>query len=127
MTTFTAIHSKNAPEVIGCYSQAVNIGNLVFLSGQIALDPVTQQLITDNIEAEIAQVFRNLQAVAEAAGASLAKIVKLTIYLKDLKHFSLINDAMKIFFTVPYPARAVVEVAGLPRGALVEIEGIIAP
>jgi len=120
-----AIHTDLAPAAIGTYSQAIRSGNTVYLSGQIPLDPKTMQLCSDVILSQINQVFTNLAAVCAAAGGSLADIVKLNVYLTDLKHFSLINDAMAHYFTEPYPARAAIGVAALPREAQVEIDGIM--
>lgn len=120
-----AIESKLAPEAIGTYSQAIQSANTVYLSGQIPLDPVTMKLCSDDVKLQITQVFENLLAVCEAAGGSLANIVKLNVYLTNLTHFSLINEAMSRYFAAPYPARAVIEVSALPRGAQVEIDGIM--
>ncbi|MGH8299548.1 MAG: RidA family protein [Steroidobacteraceae bacterium] len=117
-----AIHTERAPQAIGTYSQAVRAGDTVYLSGQIALDPATKELVTGNIEAEIGRVFENLKAVAEAAGGSLAQAVKVTIYMTDLAHFAKVNEIMALYFPQPYPARATVGVAQLPRGAHVEVE-----
>lgn len=120
-----AIHSELAPAAIGIYSQAIRCDNTVYLSGQIPLDPTTMQLCSDEIRMQINQVFDNLAAVCEAAGGSLAKLVKLNVYLTDLNHFPLINEAMTRYFTEPYPARAAIGVASLPRQAQVEIDGIL--
>ena len=119
------IHTELAPKAIGTYSQAVRCGNTVYLSGQIPLDPKTMQLCSDEIRLQIKQVIENLSAVCEASGGSLAHIVKLTVYLTDLTHFPLISEAMTHYFSEPFPARAVIEVSALPRGAQVEIEGIM--
>jgi reactive intermediate/imine deaminase len=119
-----AIATAAAPAAIGTYSQAVRAGDTVYLSGQIGLDPATQQL-AEGIEAQIAQVFANLAAVAAAAGADLAQAVKVNIYLTDLGHFARVNEAMARHFVQPYPARATVGVAALPRGALVEADAVI--
>ncbi|HQR04431.1 MAG: RidA family protein [Proteobacteria bacterium] len=113
-----------APAAIGTYSQAVKAGNTVYLSGQIGLDPSTMQMV-DGIEAQIVRVFTNLQAVAEAADASLADAVKLNIYLTDLAHFAKVNEIMTRYVPEPFPARAVVGVKDLPRGALVEADAIL--
>lgn len=118
------IKTDKAPAAIGTYSQAVKIGGTVYLSGQIALDPVTMAL-KEGIEAQIVQVFENLKAVCEAAGGGLADIAKLNIYLTDLAHFALVSEIMSRYFTEPYPARAAVGVAALPRGALVEMDGVV--
>jgi reactive intermediate/imine deaminase len=118
------IKTDKAPAAIGTYSQAVKIGGTVYLSGQIALDPVTMAL-KEGIEAQIVQVFENLKAVCEAAGGGLADIAKLNIYLTDLAHFALVSEIMARYFTEPYPARAAVGVAALPRGALVEMDGVV--
>ena len=120
-----AINSALAPAAIGTYSQAIHTGNTVYLSGQIPLDPQTMQLCSDDIHVQISQVIDNLDAVCKASGGSLSKIVKLTIYLTDLNHFSLINEAMAHRFTEPYPARAAIGVSALPRGAQVEIDGVM--
>ena len=121
-----AIHTPNAPAAIGPYSQAVRCGNLVFLSGQIPLDPASMEIVGDGIEEQTVQVLENLRAVATEAGADLDAIVKLTIYLIDLSDFAIINDTMKRYFQAPYPARATIQVSALPRGAAVEIEAILA-
>ncbi|MFN3587305.1 MAG: RidA family protein [Moraxellaceae bacterium] len=118
------IKTDKAPAAIGTYSQAVKVGSTVYLSGQIALDPATM-VLKDGIEAQIVQVFENLQAVCTAAGGSLQDIAKLNIFLTDLAHFALVNEIMARYFREPYPARAAVGVASLPRGALVEMDGIM--
>jgi len=118
------IQTSHAPAAIGTYSQAVKVGNTIYLSGQIGLDPQGMQLV-DGIEAQITRVFDNLQAVCEAAGASLNDIAKLNIFLTDLGHFALVNEIMARYFQQPYPARAAVGVAALPKGALVEMDGIV--
>ncbi|HEV7137279.1 MAG TPA: RidA family protein [Steroidobacteraceae bacterium] len=120
-----AIHSERAPQAIGTYSQAVRAGDTVYLSGQIPFDPATQSLITGDIEAEIRRVFENLKAVAEAAGGSLSQAVKVNVYLTDLGHFAKVNEVMAQYFPQPYPARAAVGVAALPRGARVEAECVL--
>jgi reactive intermediate/imine deaminase len=120
-----AIHTERAPQAIGTYSQAVRAGDTVYLSGQIPFDPATNELITGNIEAEIRRVFENLTAVAEAAGGSLAQAVKVNIYLTDLAHFAKVNEIMATYFPQPFPARAAVGVAALPRGARVEAECVL--
>ncbi|KTD06197.1 L-PSP (mRNA) endoribonuclease [Legionella gratiana] len=119
------ISTKLAPEAIGTYSQAIQCGDTVYLSGQIPLDPVTMHLCSDDIKLQITQVLENLSAVCEAAGGSLAHIVKLNVYLTNLQHFPLINEAMSRYFAQPFPARAAIGVAALPRGALVEMDGIM--
>lgn len=119
------IHTELAPAAIGTYSQAVKCGDTVYLSGQIPLDPKTMQLCSDEIRLQITQVIENLAAVCEAAGGSLVNIVKLNVYLTDLNHFPLVNEAMTHFFTEPYPARAAIGVAALPRGAQVEMDAIM--
>jgi reactive intermediate/imine deaminase len=118
------ITTDRAPQAIGTYSQAVKAGNTVYLSGQIGLDPATMQMV-EGIEAQIHRVFQSLQAVAEAADGSLADMVKLNIYLTDLGHFAKVNEIMAQYFSQPYPARAAVGVASLPRNALVEADGIL--
>ncbi|MCW8410092.1 RidA family protein [Legionella sp. PATHC035] len=119
------INTKLAPEAIGTYSQAIRCGDTVYLSGQIPLDPVTMQLCSEDIKLQITQVLENLSAVCEAAGGSLAHIAKLNVYLTDLRHFPLINEAMSRYFAAPYPARAAIGVSALPRGAQVEMDGIM--
>lgn len=120
------IHSDNAPAAIGPYSQAVQVGNLVFMSGQIPLDPKTMEVVTESFEAQTVQVFENLKAVAEAAGGSLENVVKLNIYMPDLGNFAKVNEVMERYFTPPYPARAALGVKELPKGVDVEVEGILA-
>ena len=119
-----AINSENAPEAIGPYSQAIRKGNIVFLSGQIPLDPKTMKLV-EGIEAQIEQVFENLSEVIKAADANFDDVAKLNIYLTDLSHFSLVNEIMKTYFTEPFPARAAIGVASLPKGSLVEADGFL--
>jgi reactive intermediate/imine deaminase len=119
------IHTSKAPQAIGPYSQAVRAGDTVYLSGQIPLDPATMQLVSGDIEAEVRQVFENLKAVAEAAGGSLANAVKVNVFLTDLGHFAKVNEIMATYCTQPFPARAAVGVAQLPRGARVEIECVL--
>jgi len=121
-----AIHSDGAPAAIGTYSQAVRMGDLVFLSGQIPLDPATMEFVDGDFEARTRQVFDNLKAVAEAAGGDLNQIVKLTIFLTDLGNFAVVNSVMEDYFEQPYPARAAVGVASLPKGADVEADAILA-
>ncbi len=118
------IATADAPAAIGPYSQAVRSGNTVYLSGQIGLDPATMQM-AEGIDAQTARVFDNLKAVAAAAGGALADAVKVNIYLTDLANFARVNDAMASHFSQPYPARATVQVAALPRGALVEIDAVL--
>lgn len=118
------IQTQGAPAAIGTYSQAVKVGNTVYLSGQIGLDPTSMQMV-DGIEAQVHRVFSNLKAVAEAAGGSLNDVVKLNIFLTDLSHFVLVNTIMAEYFSQPYPARAAVGVASLPRAALVEADGVM--
>ena len=126
MTTIRkTIHTQGAPQAIGSYSQAVQVGETVYLSGQIPLDPATMQLVAGDIHAEIRRVFDNLAAIAAAAGGSLAHVVKLTVYLTDMALFAAVSEVMTTYFTAPYPARVTVGVAQLPRGARVEIEGIL--
>jgi reactive intermediate/imine deaminase len=123
--TRQTIHTNRAPQAIGTYSQAVRVGDTVYLSGQIPLDPATGQLIANDIDAEIKQVFENLKAVAEAAGGTLNHAVKVTVFLTDLAHFAKVNEIMATYFNQPYPARAAVGVAQLPKGARVEVECIL--
>ena len=120
----TPISTAAAPAAIGPYSQAIRSGNTIYMSGQIGLDPVSGQLV-QGIDAQIVRVFDNLQAVAAASGGSLADAVRVTIYLTDLAHFAKVNEAMAKYFPAPYPARAAVGVASLPRGALVEADAIL--
>jgi len=121
-----AIHSDGAPAAIGTYSQAIKSGNLLFMSGQIPLDPKTMQIVDGNFEAHARQVFDNLKAVAEAAGCNLNQIVKLTIFLTDLDNFATVNSVMEEFFEQPFPARAAVGVASLPKSVDVEADAILA-
>ncbi|MBF7688393.1 RidA family protein [Acinetobacter rathckeae] len=118
------IHSDNAPAAIGTYSQAILVEKTLYLSGQIGLNPKTMELV-EGIEAQIRQVFENVKAVCEAANGSLADIAKLNIFLTDLSHFQLVNQIMGEYFVQPYPARAALGVASLPKGALVEMDGIV--
>lgn len=119
------IKTGKAPKAIGTYSQAVKSGHTVYLSGQIPLDPESMELVSGDMRVQITQVFDNLGAVAEAAGGSLADIVKLNIFLVDLAHFPLVNEIMATYFTEPYPARAAVGVAALPKGSQVEMDAIM--
>ena len=121
----TVIHTDHAPAAIGAYSQAIRAGNTVYLSGQIPLVPETMQLVGDDFESQAHQVFKNLRAVCAAAGGSLNSVVKLNAYLTDLSDFSTFNHVMEQYFTQPFPARAAVGVAALPRGAKVEAEAIM--
>ncbi|WOE31083.1 MULTISPECIES: RidA family protein [unclassified Acinetobacter] len=118
------IHTENAPAAIGTYSQAILVGHTLYLSGQIGLDPYSMELV-EGIEPQIRRVFDNLKAVCEAAGGSLADIAKLNIFLTDLSHFQLVNQIMGEYFAQPYPARAALGVASLPKNALVEMDGIV--
>ena len=120
----TIISSPKAPAAIGTYSQAVRVGDTVYLSGQLGLDPSTMQL-EEGIDAQVIRVFENLKAVVEAAGGSLADVVKLNVYLTDLANFAKVNEAMATYFSEPFPARAAVGVAALPRGGLVEADGVM--
>ena len=122
--TLEPIDTAAAPKAIGPYSQAIRAGNTVYLSGQIGLDPATGQLV-DGTEAQAKRVFLNLKAVAEAAGGNLGQIVKLSILLVDLGDFAKVNDIMAAHFTPPYPARATYQVAGLPRGARIEVDAVL--
>jgi reactive intermediate/imine deaminase len=119
------IHTDQAPQAIGTYSQAVKAGSTVYLSGQIPLVPDTMELVEGNMQAQIRRVFDNLAAVAQAAGGSLADVAKLNIFLTDLAHFPLVNEIMAEYFQQPYPARAAIGVASLPRGAGVEMDAIL--
>ncbi len=120
----TIIATHNAPSAIGTYSQAVRVGDTVYLSGQIGLDPATMQMV-DGIDAQIVRVFENLKAVAEAAGGSLNDVVKLNVFLTDLANFARVNETMAAYFNAPFPARAAVGVKELPRGALVEADAVM--
>ena len=119
------IQTDKAPAAIGTYSQAVRVGQTVYISGQIPLDPQTGDMVSGDIDAEIVQVFNNLAAIAEAAGGSLAKAVRVTVFLTDLAHFARVNEIMARFFPKPWPARAALGVAQLPRGARVEVDCIL--
>lgn len=121
----TVISSDKAPAAIGTYSQAIKAGNTVYLSGQIPLDPVTMQMVEGGFEAEAVQVFENLKAVITEAGGSFKDVVKLNIFLTDLSNFATVNEVMARYFEQPYPARAAIGVASLPRGAQVEMDGIV--
>lgn len=125
MQSKTIITTDKAPKAIGTYSQAIKVGNTVYLSGQIPLKPDTMELVTGDMRAQIRQVFDNLQAIAEAAGGTLADLVKLNVYLTDLAHFPLVNEVMASYIPEPYPARAAVGVAALPKGAQVEMDAIM--
>lgn len=120
------IVTDNAPSAIGTYSQAIRSGNLVFMSGQIPLVPATMEIVDGDFEARARQVFDNLRAVATAAGGSLDQVVKLTIYLTDLDNFATVNSVMESYFSTPYPARAALGVASLPKGVDIEAEAILA-
>ncbi len=120
----TIIATPHAPAAIGTYSQAVRVGDTVYLSGQIGLDPASMQMV-DGIDGQIVRVFENLKAVAEAAGGSLADVVKLNVFLTDLAHFARVNETMALYFSAAYPARAAIGVKELPRGALVEADAVM--
>ncbi len=120
----TIVSTPNAPAAIGTYSQAVKTGNTVYMSGQIGLDPVTMSM-ADGIDAQIRQLFDNLEAVAKAAGATLDNAAKVNVYLTDLGNFAKVNEAMTRYFNQPFPARAAVGVAALPRGAMVEVDAVL--
>lgn len=119
------ISTAEAPQAIGTYSQAVKVGNVVYLSGQIPLDPKTMTIVSGTMEAQIVRVFDNLRAVARAAGGDLSDVVKLNVFLTDLAHFPLVNDVMARYFDAPYPARAALGVAALPKGAAVEMDAVM--
>lgn len=119
------IRTDQAPQAIGTYSQAVKVGTTVYLSGQIPLLPDTMELVVGDMQAQIRRVFDNLQAVARAAGGSLADVVKLNVFLTDLGHFPLVNQVMAEYFSEPYPARAAIGVAALPKGAAVEMDAVL--
>jgi reactive intermediate/imine deaminase len=122
---FTPVSTADAPNAIGTYSQAVKAGNTVYLSGQIPLDPATMELVPGDVEVHVRRVFENLRAVARAAGGDLANAVKVNVYLTDLANFQTVNKVMAEYFAQPYPARAAVGVASLPRGAVVEIDAVL--
>lgn len=124
--TRTAIHTDLAPKAIGPYSQAIRAGDTVYLSGQIGLDPKTGELVTGGIEPQARRVFTNLKAVAEASGKGLDQVVRVTVYLTDLAHFTRVNEIMAEYFHAPYPARVTIGVAALPRGALIEVDAVMA-
>jgi reactive intermediate/imine deaminase len=126
MSTFEKIHTETAPAAIGPYSQATKVGNTVFVSGQIPLDPETMEVVEGGIEGQTHQVFANLIAVTKAAGGGLENLAKLTIFLTDLNDFTVVNKIMATYFSEPYPARATIEVSALPKGVAVEIEAIMA-
>jgi reactive intermediate/imine deaminase len=126
MSNKAIISTEHAPQAIGTYSQAVKVGNTVYLSGQIPLVPETMEMVGDDIELQIHQVFKNLTAVCEAAGGTLQNIVKLNIFLMDLGNFATVNRIMAEYFEQPYPARAAVGIAALPKNADVEMDGIMA-
>ena len=121
----TPITTPHAPQAIGTYSQAMRAGNTVYLSGQIPLDPATGELVAGDMGAQVRRVFENLKAVAAAAGGNLDHAVRVTVYLTDLQHFALVNRVMAEYFSQPYPARAAIGVAALPKGAAVEIDAIL--
>ena len=123
--TKTIIHTDAAPQAIGTYSQAVKVDNTVYISGQIPLDPASMEVVAGGIEAEITRVFDNLKAVAEASGGSLADVVKLNIFLTDLGNFPTVNEIMAQYFSEPYPARAAIGVAALPKGVGVEMDAVL--
>ena len=122
--TKTIISTPDAPAAIGTYSQAVRVGRTVYLAGQIGLDPETMQMV-EGVDAQIVRVFESMKAVVEEAGGALADVVKLNVYLTDLGNFSKVNDVMGLYFSQPFPARAAVGVAALPRGALIEVDGVV--
>ena len=121
----TPISTPHAPQAIGTYSQAMRAGNTVYLSGQIPLDPATGEMVAGDMEAQVRRVFENLKALAAAAGSDLDHAVRVTVYLTDLQHFALVNRVMAEYFSQPYPARAAIGVAALPKGAAVEIDAIL--
>jgi reactive intermediate/imine deaminase len=119
------INTDSAPAAIGTYSQAVKVGQTVYLSGQIPLDPVSMTVLDEAMPAQIHQVFKNLSAVCQAAGGSMNELVKVNIFLTDLGNFALVNEIMATYFTPPYPARAAVQVSALPKGVAIEIDGVL--
>ena len=120
-----AIQTDNAPAAIGTYSQAIRHNDTLYISGQLPIDPSTGEFVSGDIDAQITQVFENLRAIAEAAGSELGHALKITVFLTDLGHFTKVNEVMAGYFSTPYPARAAVEVAGLPKGAQVEADAIL--
>ena len=125
MTVRIPIHTDKAPKAIGTYSQAVRVGDTVYLSGQIPLDPDTMELIDGDIDDQVRRVFDNLRAVAEAAGATLDDVVKLNVYLTDMSYFANVNSIMAEYLTQPYPARAAIGISSLPKSAVVEMDGVV--
>lgn len=125
MSNKSIIQTNAAPQAIGTYSQAVKVGDTVYLSGQIPLDPASMQLVQGDIKVQVRRVFDNLKAVCEASGGSLGDIVKLNIFLTDLGNFAAVNEVMATYFQQPYPARAAIGVASLPKGAEVEMDGVM--
>jgi reactive intermediate/imine deaminase len=121
----TIISTPNAPQAIGAYSQAVKCGSTIYVSGQIPLDPASGELVQGSMEAQIRRVFDNLQAIVKAANADLSQVAKLNVFLTDLSHFALLNKVMADYFHEPYPARAAIQVAGLPKGAAVEVDCVV--
>jgi len=119
------ISTENAPQAIGTYSQAVKVDNTVYLSGQIPLVPASMELVSEEFEAQVVQVFENMKAVCEASGGSLADIVKLNIFMTDLSNFATVNEVMAKYFSQPYPARAALGVRALPKGSQVEMDGVM--
>lgn len=121
----TIISTADAPAAVGTYSQAVKVGTTVYVSGQIPLDPKTGQLVTSSMDAQIRRVFDNLKAIITASGGTFASVTKLNVFLTDLSHFALLNQIMAEYFEQPYPARAAIQVAGLPKGAAVEMDCVL--
>ena len=121
----SVISTRNAPQAIGTYSQAVKCGNTVYVSGQIPLDPATANLVTGDMDKQIRRVFDNLLAIITAAGGNFSHVAKLNVFLTDLSHFALVNQIMSEYFTQPYPARAAIQVAALPKGAAVEMDCVV--
>ena len=121
----TIISTPSAPKAVGTYSQAVRCGGTVYVSGQIPLDPATTELVQGSMDAQIRRVFDNLKAIVVASGGDMSKVAKLNVFLTDLSHFALLNKIMAEYFTEPYPARAAIQVAALPRGAAVEMDCIV--
>lgn len=119
------ISTENAPQAIGTYSQAIKVDNTVYLSGQIPLVPATMEMVSDEFEPQVVQVFENMKAVCEAAGGSMSDIVKLNIFMTDLSNFATVNEVMAKYFTQPYPARAAIGVRALPKACLVEMDGVM--
>lgn len=124
MLSFTALKTSEAPLPVGPYSQAIIVDQFIFLSGQIGLDPTSGELVSPELETQLVQIFKNMDAVLASADASLKNLIKLTVFMRDLTHFGVVNEIMQRYLTAPYPARSTVEVSALPKNAAIEIEGV---